>query len=233
MVSERRDRIDKLEQQSERLALLNRILRHDILNNSTIIAGTVDLLEDRVDEAEQNQITAIRRANESTIKLTETAQDFIGLITTDADETAPESDTLQSTSLRDTLTDIVENYRLMYPKSTIDLDPVPSATVPADELFESLFRNLIENAIQHNDQAEPGLAIITTERSASVTVADDGPGLDDHHWQLLEGEPSLADAQDGIGLYFIRKLVDRYDGEIRVSTADPRGTEVAVTHPKA
>jgi light-regulated signal transduction histidine kinase (bacteriophytochrome) len=74
VVSERRDRIDKLEQQSERLALLNRILRHDILNNSTIIAGTVDLLEDRVDEAEQNQITAIRRANESTIKLTETAR---------------------------------------------------------------------------------------------------------------------------------------------------------------
>jgi len=92
--------------------------------------------------------------------------------------------------------------------------------------LESVFRNLLNNAVQHND-GEPTVVVTATADDDTVTVrvADDGPGVPDKQKQRVfeRGEKGPTSDGTGLGLYLVGVLVDSYGGEITVTDNDPQG----------
>lgn len=105
----------------------------------------------------------------------------------------------------------------------------------ADDLLESVFRNLLKNAIQHNDKDVPTVAVSAhaDEQTVTVRVADNGPGIPDGQKDEIFGKDTkgLNSEGTGIGLYLVDKLVTSYGGDVSVEDNTPEGTVFVVDFP--
>ncbi|MCT4634271.1 MAG: HAMP domain-containing histidine kinase [Firmicutes bacterium] len=90
------------------------------------------------------------------------------------------------------------------------------------KLFIQAIGNIIENAIRYSQ--EGGSVIFKVDKD-SISIFDDGPGLDldlrDNIFQAFE--KSKDSKGQGIGLYLTKKIVDKHGFSIRVES-DDRGT---------
>lgn len=119
--------------------------------------------------------------------------------------------------------------RELFPNAEFHLeDAVPDVDVMANELLTSVFKNLLNNAIQHNDKDTPIVSISVEELDSSVVVsiADNGPGIPSAVKDSLfeEGSHGPESMGTGIGLYLTKKLVSQYEGDIWVTDNSPTGT---------
>ena len=211
-----------LRQRGEQLALLNRVLRHDVRNDMNVIQGWVETLADHVDEEGEPILDHVRSAADHVVELTGIAREFVESIHAEDD---PD---LEPVALSAVLTQEVARRRQTFGEATIERDEPPAVTVAANELLAAVFRNLINNAVQHNDTDDPTVTITTEDRGESVIVrvADDGPGIPDEHKAELFGADTKGLESDGtgMGLYLVERLVDIYGGDVRVEDNTPRGT---------
>ncbi|MEF8757042.1 MAG: HAMP domain-containing sensor histidine kinase [Halobacteriales archaeon] len=220
---------DRLQQRSEQLAMLNRVLRHDVRNDMNVIQGWIETLSDHVDEEGEPFIDHVRQAAAHVVELTTVAREFVDTVHAEDD---PE---LEPVALADVLTREVARRRRTFEEATIELDEPPPVTVAANELLAAVFRNLVNNAVQHNDTDDPTVTITTEDRGESVVVriADDGPGIPEEHRADLFGADTKGLDSDGtgMGLYLVERLLDSYGGDIRVEDNTPRGAVFEVELP--
>lgn len=221
----------RLADEREKLALLNRIVRHDIGNDLQIVAGMSDHLDGHVDPDGREYLERLRRTTEEAIQLTEQVRTFVASLDDD------EPSTLRRVSIQRVLRTQVENAREIYREATVELGDVPDVAVTADELLSTVVHNLLTNAIEHNDRANPYVEVSARRDGASVViaVADDGPGIppaERERLRAVEGGPDRS-RESGLGLYIMGMLVDRYEGTVAIDDREPRGTVVTVTLPVA
>lgn len=102
-------------------------------------------------------------------------------------------------------------------------------------MLESVFRNLLKNAVQHNHTGHPRITVSMSETdgSATVRIADNGPGIpDDRKEQIFDhGEKGLDSEGTGIGTYLVKRLVTQYGGDVWIEDNDPTGSIFVVTLP--
>jgi signal transduction histidine kinase len=227
-LSRRRAEQEAAERERERVALLSEIHRHHLLNRLNVVLGYAQLLEGRVD----TDAEADRRALEAQCeRMTETVESVRAVSRAVTGET-----TLEPVALRLKLTDLVAKARDAYPDAEIRFDAPPPETVEADELLDVALRNLLTNAIVHNDgDATVEVSARVRTDVVEVVVADDGPGIPDDEKEAVF-EPSVSaegDADTGIGLFLARTVVRRYGGDVRIEDNEPCGTVVRMELPLA
>jgi PAS domain S-box-containing protein len=220
----------QLEEQRDNLEVLNQVVRHDIRNDMTVILGRAEMLEDHVDEAGREHLESVLDATEGVIELTQTARDLAEtMLSSEAD--------VEPVRLTGHLGDPVESARSEFPEAVVTADEIPDARVRGNELLEAVFRNLIRNAIIHNDEQQPEVHVSTTvdEGTATVAVADNGPGIPDDRREAIfgKGEKGLDSPGTGIGLYLVQTLLDQYGGDVWVEDNDPEGSVFVVELPTA
>jgi signal transduction histidine kinase len=106
--------------------------------------------------------------------------------------------------------------------------------------LETVFRNLIGNAIKHHDHPATGQVTITAHDQGSViefAVTDNGPGIDPaFHERIFDIFQTLKPRDQvegsGIGLTVVKKLVESRGGSIRVESALGQGATFHFTWPK-
>lgn len=200
--------------QREQLDVLNRVLRHDIRNDMNTIVAWGEMLEDEVTPEGRDKLDRILRAGRHVVELTNVARDLSEIIHGD------ESPNRTPISLRRILTEELEKRREAFPDAEITMSdpPDPDTRVLANELLSSVFRNLVNNAVQHNYVARPRvwISVEETDESVRVAVADNGPGVPDDMKATLfgEGQKGLESGGTGIGLFLVQRLVESYDGDV-------------------
>jgi PAS domain S-box-containing protein len=213
-ITDRREYERKLEDQRDNLDVLNQVVRHDIRNDMTVVRGRANLLEEHIEEAGRDDLEAVQEATENAIELTKTARDLSEtMLRTEED--------IEPVSLSHHLRSPIEKVRSKFEDATVTIEnPIPDVQVRGNELLEAVFRNIIQNAIVHNDKAVPKVHISTVLEADSVTVAvaDNGPGVPDDRKEEIfgKGEKGLDSSGAGIGLYLVRTLVEQYGGDVRV-----------------
>jgi len=99
-------------------------------------------------------------------------------------------------------------------------------------MLASVFRNLLNNAVQHNDTDAPEVTVTCeeTDDRIRVRVADNGPGVPDAEKDEIfgKGEKGLDSAGSGIGLYLVSVLTRQFGGDVWVEDNEPRGAVFVV-----
>jgi|GEM_PF-2425739 len=215
-----------LDRRNQELLLINRIVRHDIRNDMAVANGWAGELEPHVDEDGGPMVERILATTQHTIDLTETLRDFVAAL--EPGEAVP----LEPIPLREYLDETLQSRRETYPEADFSIGDIPAVDVRANPLLATVFRNILNNAVQHNDTDHPQVEISVTEAddTLQVRIADNGPGIPDERKDALFGREAkgLESAGSGIGLYLVDTLVDHYRGDVWVEDNEPRGSVFVV-----
>ena len=125
-------------------------------------------------------------------------------------------------SLSDRLRQLIDAFEDRFPDARFELtvpdDPCEVAAVGVVSAIEEA----VENAVVHNDSADPVVELAVTRRSAEwvdIEIMDNGPGIPEQEVAVLQtGETSLQHA-DRLGFWLIFWAVRKAGGEFSVSEA--------------
>jgi signal transduction histidine kinase len=224
-VSERHDRITLLE-------VLDRVLRHNVRNELSVIRGRVESLtagtgDEQIDVRQaRNQLSSLLPACDRLIETVTKEREIVDLV-----GKQPEATDLDA---EDLLGQVVERTRAQFPEAEISLDgsaPRPLEAIP--ELKRAI-AELLENAIQHNDRERPSLSVRVdqTETSTDIEIRDDGPAIPEADVAVLEDsaiEPLYHGS--GMGLWLVQWIVKLSDGRVEFVERESRGNTVKLHLP--
>ena len=221
----------RLKRQRDDLRLLNQVMRHDIRNDLQLVEAYAELLDDHVDEEGESYLEVIKENTESAVGLTTTVRDLSRVML--REDAEPEG-----VALDRVLSQQVEEVRSSYGEAVFTVDgTIPSVEVLADEMLGSVFRNVLRNAVQHNDETLPVVDVTArvddADQAAVVRIADNGPGVPPPQREEIfgKGEKGLDSPGAGIGLYLVRSLVEGYGGEVWVEDNEPKGAIFVIRLP--
>jgi PAS domain S-box-containing protein len=206
-----------LERERDNLEVLNQIVRHDIRNYLQIVSLYAESLTDHIDEEGQDELERVQSSARRATEITQTAGDVAEVML--QAETDPEPVRFNSVLERE-----IAEVRSTYGDAVVDIEgTLPAVEVYADDMLESVFRNLLTNAIEHNDSDVPEVTVSVdvTDEFATFRIVDNGPGIPDARKSDIfeKGEKALESSGTGLGLYLVQTLVDRYEGDIWVEDA--------------
>jgi len=113
--------------------------------------------------------------------------------------------------------------------------PQPLPKIICDKTkIHQLFQNIIGNAVSHIDKKNGLVNVICTEKENhwQFTIEDNGVGIDEkYHKKIFEIFQSIGNnvGSTGIGLSIVKKIVDRYGGEVWLDSELGKGTEFHFT----
>lgn len=225
----RQQHTDELQTQREQLEILNRVVRHDIQNDMNVIIGWLDILEPSVTDGGRDAFERVRKTSTHVVELTQTARQYVSIIVDDAD---PDPEPIP---LAPILHDEIASRRDAYPDASVHAGEIPAVRVYATDIISSAFRNILNNAVRHNDTHHPEVTITchTTDDTVTIEIADNGPGIPDPQKERVFGknERGLDSPGTGIGLYLVRTIITEFDGTVHVEDNDPRGARFVIELP--
>ncbi|MEF8827071.1 MAG: HAMP domain-containing sensor histidine kinase [Halapricum sp.] len=215
----------ELGRQADRLDVLNRFLRHEILNALTAIRGYAAIRREGARDAEaviNEHSDAIERTIEEVKYLTRTAR--------------TSGPPIGSIDIHACLVNSVETVRREYPNVDVIVARQDDETfVRATDQLERVFTHLLENAAVHasGEDATVEVSVTETTDTVRVSVSDDGPGLPESQRQLLESGnvKSFDDPGTGFGLNIVRFLVESFEGSIETTVGED-GSTITVVLPR-
>ncbi|WP_121744716.1 sensor histidine kinase [Natronorubrum halophilum] len=223
---------DQLEERTQQLEFVNRLLRHDIRNDVMVIIGYAEMIADqyrdeRFVEREEISRDPLQQIEERADRIAELANMASRL---DSNEDYHP----QRIWLVEMLETTIDRVQAEYPEAEFDLVTTEEGEqyVAADDALKGVFENLLRNAVQHNDQPTPQITatIDPSPETVTVRVTDNGPGLPESMRSTFfdPGVKGSDSSGSGLGLYLVETLIDRYNGDIWVEENDPRGATFVI-----
>ena len=217
------------EEREETLVFLLRLLEHDIKNHIVAISNHAEAIRPSTFDPSPTPTEAIDDRAESIERLLDTANVVL------ESETGDRS--LERIDVAAVLRERVSVVRSGSPEVEVETDIHDRLYVEADQFVVEVFRNLLDNAVVHNDASSLTISVATSADDDGVTVeiADDGDGIPSEvREELFDPGVQGADSPgDGIGLYLVRKLIDGYGGSVSVSEGPAGGARFRVRLPRA
>jgi PAS domain S-box-containing protein len=209
----------------ERLvSVLNRVLRHNLRNDMTVVRGNAELLANRHEGTIETVATEILETTRDLTQLSEKAQ-TLETAMRDPDTPAP----------RDVVADIeaaVESLPTADAAVDLTVDAPSSQQVIGTDRIRLAIEELGQNAIQHGGD-EPSITYRVTEsahKDVAVHVTDDGPGLETAEQEVLRtGDESPLTHGSGLGLWLVNWIVTSVGGSVTATVDD--GTTVTIHLP--
>lgn len=214
-----------IQQQEQRLSVLNRILRHNIRNEMNLVGGLSRGLADSLEGQKRDEAMTIAESAERMVSIGEKTR----RISTDLDLYQRR----QSVDIVPVITGVCRWARSEFPEANVRVT-VPEtaiARVTATDDLETALRYLVENAVQHSDVPHPTVEITieTTDEEAMVIVSDNGPGLPKQEYAVLDSDREIPlEHGSGLGLWVANWLIQQSNGSLTFHENDPRGTEVRI-----
>lgn len=216
----------------QRLEVANRILRHNLRNKMNVVQGWAARIRTT---GTDEQARAARRIESTAAELIDLGDKARTMVTTGGN--AVGDDEPERVNLCEHVSPLVQEFRGDYPDATIEREMPPDAWVIVPDVthIEIALRNLLENALEHNDADTPRVCV-TVDRSNTIgertriQVSDNGPGIPSVEQDVLEvGTETPLHHGQGLGLWLVYWSITTAGGEISFDSNEPRGSTVTVT----
>lgn len=195
------------EKLTEMLMVVNKILRHDISNDLTVLSMSLDAFKENKDP--QYLEMSHKALNRSFNRIREMRK---------LENAIANHLELKPYDLHEMITEVSKNH-------VIEIDMKDNCVVMADEGLYSVIDNIIKNAVDHGRATNIEITInAKNDGSCSMRIADNGVGIPanikDHIFK--EGFRYGTMGNTGLGLYIARVIMDRY-GSILVEDNESQG----------
>ena len=207
------------------VSVINRVLRHNVRNEMTVISGYAEMLKDELEGDAASKAQLIEETADRLLGLTESAQ-----LIEKHRRLSPE---LEAIDIVPIVEHTVTQLRTRYPNASVELDAPETAVAETRSRVKTGLWEIVENAAKHGgDSPSVEIDVSVTDTGIVVTVADNGPGLPKTERAVLETgkETPLAHGQ-GLGLWLAYWLVTNLNGQLEV-TEFREGTTVEIRLPK-
>lgn len=214
----------------QQLSVLQRVLRHDLRNNLNEILLSTQLAHQSAESDDVQQYLD---------GATQTVDEILSLI----EDVQRLRETFQQEGASDRVVDIaavtqaqVESLRTQRPEARFATELPDSAEVMANGLIERAIRNVLMNAIQHNNTETPevDVSLERQDEEIELRIADNGPGIPEEVIEVLQSDrETQLEHLDGFGLWLVSWVVGLSGGVVKFSENDPRGSVVRVLLPAA
>ncbi|MCU4752254.1 PAS domain-containing protein [Halobacteria archaeon AArc-curdl1] len=214
-------------EREQQLAVLNRVLRHNLRNEMNVILGNAAEILEHGDAASAEHGDVIRQVATKLLELTDKQRSLAKLLT---DSREPE---VQNVST------LLEETRAAFETSnaTAEIDVTVTAagteTIRTTPHLEIAIRELVENAIEHGGNGVPAVTIdgTVTDSGAEIRVSDNGPGIPLEEQAVLESGESQLSHGSGLGLWLIHWVVTQAGGSVSFQPTEDAGTTVTLWLP--
>ncbi|WP_313692167.1 sensor histidine kinase [Halorarum halobium] len=220
----------ELELQTKRLTILQRVLRHNIRNEVTVVRGLLDDLTDSTDSADRRRrldtvdahVNRVHRLSENVQLLSElwkhgeTEVVDLGAVTREE----------------------VEAFRRACPEVSVETDLPDGVSVEASRHLHLAIRETFDNAAVHNptDELSVEVSIDVDEGAgrATLEVVDDGSHVPEEELAVLTSDRELPlQHVTGLGLWVIYWVLDASGGRAEFENREPEGVAVRLRLPVA
>ncbi|MFB6200971.1 MAG: sensor histidine kinase [Halorhabdus sp.] len=219
----RRIRVGELARERRKLAVLNRIVRHNLRNDAQVLVGNAEVLAAELDDERLGSMAeTVATTATSLAAMNEKLGDFQAAIDHDPGEERP-------VDLADTVRTVVEEVSGSH-AAEIEQHVPDSLSVRADDKLADALRELVENSVVHGGQTVR-ITATRTDGHVEISVSDDGPGIPEHELTVLSGETEITQLEHGtgVGLWVVRAVVDAYDGSLQFDIGDGTTATIRLT----
>jgi signal transduction histidine kinase len=212
----------------ESLRVLNRVLRHNLRNDANVVIGHLETASElATDEQVAESIDVAKKRMKGSLDRAQTARAFSRHLVADREATLYPVDL--AGALRQAINTVDTEA------ATLRVDVPSELHILADETVTSALRNVVENAVEHTGPA-PTIVIdaVSDEERITLRVADDGPGIPpERRDRVRERGGSAVRHGQGLGLFFVDRLLDVYGGELTIDESDLGGCLVLLAFQRA
>lgn len=227
-LSQAQRRIRKREQ---RLAVLNRALRHNIRNDLNVIAGNLDLLRESADLSltEHEWLTTAQDHVDDVLEMSTKARHI---------EQTLSNSQVEPTDLGEAIEGVVATIETEFPAARVVIRGDRHVTALADTNLEVALLELATNAIVHQKSEAPSVTFdisIPEGGPVRLEIRNPGPPIPDQDRRALRvGQETPLEHGTGLGLWIVKWVVEEANGrlyfpdgdeECRVGIELPRVTE--------
>ncbi|MFB6183904.1 MAG: histidine kinase N-terminal 7TM domain-containing protein [Haloarculaceae archaeon] len=213
-------------QREQRLAVLNRVLRHNLRNDLTVVRESIHETVDRTDaETVETLLDRADRKVDSLLRVSEQART--------AERVLDGRDSGVETDIEALLTEIADDA-VADADGTVTVDVPERLVVRADpSLLRVAVEPLVENALEHATGPVHVAARATDGGAVVVEVSDEGPGIPEHELAAIrDGSEDALTHGSGLGLWLADWAVTSLKGSLSFDTG-PDGTTATVRLPSA
>ncbi len=213
----------KAEEEAE---FYNSLLRHDLGNKNQIVLGYLELLQkydlgEKERELLKKALEAVETSNELITKVR-----FLHQI---------EEEKIRSIDVDKVIKKVAQAYKEEAEKNGMEINYKKTGIkAMAGILFEEMIANIVENAVKHSGGSILKISASEEGDYCRISIEDDGKGIPDSMKgnifnKKFKGKESKG---SGLGLYIVKKLVEKYGGRIEVSDGTKKGTRFDIYLPK-
>ncbi|MGM0397864.1 MAG: PAS domain-containing protein [Halobacteriota archaeon] len=220
--------VTDLKEHQRQLQVLDRVLRHNVSNNMNVVLGYAEMIRDATSGDLEHHATAIMSNSETLLdiaakqrKITEFLSDVPPIGVLDLDEV---------------VTKTVKRVRSSFPTAEIAVHVDERVQVTANQAIGDAIEELLTNSIVHANRDDPSVVVEvrTTGGAATVSVIDTNQPIAEMDRGVLRGETiSELHHGSGLGLWFVKLVVDHSSGSLAFEENEPRGNVVRIELPRA
>ncbi|MCU0861091.1 MAG: PAS domain-containing sensor histidine kinase [Methanomassiliicoccales archaeon] len=201
----------RIEELNQSLRVINSILRHDIMNDLNVAIGSLELYRRKGDPKHLETADRTMRKCADLIRKMKELESILS------------STALRAMSAREVAREVIGGHST----SPVEIALEGDGLILADEAVVPALDNVISNAIVHgrSDKVRVDICPSPDRAWCDVRVSDHGGGVADEIKQLIfqEGFRYGETGNTGLGLYIVRKTMERYGGSVTVTDNQPHG----------
>lgn len=217
-------------QRQQQLSVLNRVLRHNLRNEMTVMRGRAEAIQAAPHDDPATHAGSIIDAGDRLLSIVGNLRDVEDVLES-VDRRSP-VDIVAVT--RETCADI----RDQYPQAAIGIQTTLSDTTVSTNraALELALRNLVENAVVHAEETGPQVTVTLRDAAGEpdayqIVIEDTNPEIDDIEQDSLDAmEEQPLQHGKSVGLWTANRCVTALEGDLALSYDD--GNTVTLTFPR-
>jgi two-component system OmpR family sensor kinase len=211
----RRVRAEELAGERRKLAVLNRVMRHNLRNESTVILGHAENVVATAEGPAADSAATLQKHVAAVNELADEADTVMGVYDRGGRENGPQD-------VGSVVGSAVKAVRTAHPETTVDVDVEEALTVDADPALTAALEELVENAVVHTDSTVVEVRAEHRGDEVVLEVHDEGEGIPQDERDVVTGARSITQLThgSGLGLWVAHAVAEASGGALTFAEQD-------------